>query len=197
MRQDQFAQVTPVGLGPRALAGVTAAVAPQEGLELRPAPAQVPFDCAQGLRLHGVGPRPAAVAHGLVAGVGHMHRRQFARPVPFGFAQGLRQPGQVAAALRRRPSGKGSALWLSRSARLSASRRSVLIRSPERVGISDGATTTQAVFNCPSRRARTKPVGPALTAAAAAALRAEAPPSVCLAPLGCSRPAVPRRDGLS
>ena len=90
-----------------------------------------------------------------------MHRRQFARPVPFGFAQGLRQPGQVAAALRRRPLGKGSALWLSRSARLSAARRSVLIRSPERVGISDGATTTQAVLSWASRRASTKPVGPA------------------------------------
>jgi hypothetical protein len=64
-----------VRLGPRALAGVTIAVAQQEGFELRPAAPQV---------LHGVGARPAEVAHGLVAGGGHMHRGQLTGPVQAG-----------------------------------------------------------------------------------------------------------------
>jgi len=71
-RASQLAQVTPVRLGPRTLAGVTVAVAEQESFALRPPAPQV---------LHRVGPRPAEIAHGFVARLRHMDRGQFTRPV--------------------------------------------------------------------------------------------------------------------
>jgi hypothetical protein len=70
MRQHQFAQVAPVRFGPRALAGVTGAVAQKEGFELGAAASQI---------LDRIGPSATKITHGFVAGLRNVDRGQISR----------------------------------------------------------------------------------------------------------------------
>ena len=69
MGQDQFAQVTHVGLAPVGLALVAVAVAQQEGLEP---------EAAAALVINGIGAGAAQIADGFIGGFGHIDAGQFA-----------------------------------------------------------------------------------------------------------------------
>ena len=78
MRQDQFAQVTHVGLAPVGLALVAVAVAEQEGFE---------SESATALVINGIGAGTAQIADGLVGGFGDVDTGELA---------GAQEPGDGA-----------------------------------------------------------------------------------------------------
>ena len=123
MRQDEFAQVAPVGFRSTRFCRCSGSrCAAKRRLQLRSPAPQV---------LHGVGARAAQVAHGLVVGIRHVHRRQLPRAV--------------------------QARQLQRVAPVGLDALAAPARGNERRG-HDGAVRSSIAR---SRRAMTKPVGPA------------------------------------
>ncbi len=115
-----------MGLGPRALGGVTVTVAQQEGFELRPCPPQV---------LHRVGAGAAEVTHGLVVRVGHMHGGQLRGPMQAGQLERVAPVGlhPVAGAARNQRRGDHGAvdLELREPPRQYEARRTGFVADPQ------------------------------------------------------------------
>ena len=114
------------------------------------------------LIVHRIGPSPTQVSDGLVGGFRDVDGFEISSAVAPGqlLIRSLPLVSPLRGCLRQSPPGSPEPQW-------SASRRSVLILSPDCRGIFDGATMMHSWPSCWRRRARTNQQGPALTATAA------------------------------